>query len=270
MAEDGRKGWGCALSVIGILVTAVGTLWSMVNVDYLRYTACSAPQVQGATAPVGYCRGFRPVRAAEAEAFYDRFLGRAAGAQPDRAWGMLSERARGASDLERFEAEWAGTLWAERVGVAAPTDDRNRYRMQYRAFLGQGNEAAAGELVYFSQDVEFADAGADVQIEQLTPQDRDGESSVAYARLELARTATTYLLPGTDQQPVREWPAGGGFRMLCSTEVGGQWWARTPLGWVSGDDVVDRPGGIACEGHHAQRVLSGRSDVGVVPVQPGD
>jgi hypothetical protein len=183
---------------------------------------------------------------------------------------MLSEQERGESDVERFESDWAGTLWAERVGVATPTDVRNRYTLQYRQFSGESNEVPRGQIVYFNQEVEFTDGGSGVLIADRSPVERDATYPSDYPWLELVRDATTYRLPGPDQQPVEKWPAGGGFRMLCSTEVGDEWWARTPLGWVSRDDLMDTPASILCEAHHAQQVLQGRSGSVVVTTDQGE
>jgi hypothetical protein len=248
------------------LLPLIAFVWAVFSVDWVRSSACTEPRVQSALAGVDYCRGFMPVPAAEAELTFDQFIEAASGAQPERAWEMLSETERAESSREEFIEKWLPALWAERIGRAEPTDVRDRYLLRYRVYLGDNNEVSEGDVPYFRREVAFNHTGSQILVTDLAREARDADLRLTFPWIVTREDVATRQEPDGAAQYVWTAKAGGGLRSLCQTQVGDEWWSSTPLGWiphkglVGGDTSVS--GGYLCEDQHAQKVLLGRAEQG--------
>lgn len=258
-----ETGWGKGklAGALGALAVLFGGVVTWMTSDALQGTVCNWGPVYGRSLDT-VCRvEFRQVPITDATDFAYTFIGQAGAERERKSWDAMESVAQERFGGDEWRGLWDDVLWAEVVEVEPDPAVHNRFTITYRTFPGTSNEASSGlvQNVEASMDMRRDPSGEGLRVVRLTSPDRVGHAVRApYAALYLTETTVTRETPHTTGKAVQgSVKKGGMLRALCQlAQTDDSWWFRTPLGWVSEDQVRPgvRPvdGVLQCDEHHLQ------------------
>lgn len=214
---------------------------------------------------------YNQIDTASAQTAIMRYYGQAGGAEPRRAWLLLTDAQRGRVPLGDFDQLWAPYSWAEvRSDVQAVEKRLNVFQVEVRYYEGFGDTSmpSRGRLVDYRILVGLESINGALRISEEIVDRRLGTTLANYPRRGIAAHQKTYNTAVQDDENVgmqasRE-KAGGLLTLLCTLEEPTtsnaknqddiRSWYRTPQGWLpaSGVPGFDRETLQKCSGAYAE------------------
>lgn len=245
---------------------AVAFLTGVATSDTMRNNVCDASPARWEQLILGCPKAHQRVSQAEAQSVIDSYLGMASGAQPERAWYLLSTRMReelGPTQKD-FAQDFENTLWIERLGTITPSADRqtfNRFDVRYLRFTGKNNETPDAAVNEYVQEFQIARTGRVTTITDIAPATRSDTLSWVYPAVYTAPTTQVPgMMRGFSSPSVQATNGGdptlahgGLLRPLCEVELTDGAWVYAPgSGWIpdeflaAGSKLADV---VQCDAH---------------------
>ncbi|MBM6622153.1 hypothetical protein JTF08_11085 [Micrococcaceae bacterium RIT802] len=199
---------------------------------------------------------YNQIDTASARTAIMRYYGQAGGAEPRRAWLLLTDAQRDRVPLDDFDQLWAPYSWAEVISDIQTVEKRhNVFQVDVRHYEGFGDTSmpSRGRLVDYRILVGLESINGALRISEEIVDRRLATQLANYPRRGIAPHQKTYNTALQDDENVAMQAsrdeAGGLLSLLCTldepttspdnSQDGVRSWFRTPQGWLPTSGVPD-------------------------------